>query len=66
MENIEKVVKKDKIDVRIENMSKDESNIQNMIEDMKVIADFEERKRKVEELKKENRWRKRGIEVVKM
>jgi hypothetical protein len=37
-----------------------------MIEEMKVIEDFEERKRKVEELKKENRWRKRGIEVVKM
>jgi len=52
MEHIAKVVKKDPIDVRLANLSKDDSNIQNMIEDMKVIADFEERKRNVEEFNK--------------
>ena len=52
MEHIAKVVKKDPIDVRLNNLKKDDSNLQNMIEDLKIKADFEERERKVEEFNK--------------
>ena len=52
MEHIAKVIKKDPVDVRLENLKKDDPNIQNMIEDLKVKADFEERKRNVEEFNK--------------
>jgi xanthine dehydrogenase molybdopterin-binding subunit B len=52
MEHIAKVVKKDPIDVRLKNVKEDDSNVQNMIEDLKIKADFEERKRNVEEFNK--------------
>ena len=52
MEHIAKVVKRDPIDVRLKNVKKDDSNIENMIEDLKIKADFEERKRNVEEFNK--------------
>ena len=52
MEHIAKVVKKDPIDVRLNNLKKDDSNLQNMIEDLKIKADFDERERKVEEFNK--------------
>jgi xanthine dehydrogenase molybdopterin-binding subunit B len=51
MEHIAKVVKKDPIDVRLKNL-KDDSNIPNMIEDLKIKADFEERKQSVQEFNK--------------
>jgi len=66
MEHIAKAIKKDPIDVRLKNVKEDDSNVQNMIEDLKIKADFEERKRNVEEFNKENRWRKRGIAIVPM
>jgi hypothetical protein len=52
MEHIAKVIKKDPIDVRLKNLKKDDSNVQNMIEDLKITADFEARKRNVEEFNK--------------
>jgi len=52
MEHIAKVVKKDPIAVRLQNLKKDDSNLQNMIEDLKIKADFDERERKVEEFNK--------------
>ena len=52
MEHIAKVVQKDPIDVRLKNLKEDDSNVQNMIEDLKIKADFEERKRNVEEFNK--------------
>ena len=52
MEHIAKVVQKDPIDVRLKNMKEDDSIVQNMIEDLKIKADFEERKRNVEEFNK--------------
>ena len=52
MEHIAKAIKKDPIDVRLKNLKKDDSNVKNMIEDLKVKADYEERKRHVEEFNK--------------
>ena len=52
MEHIAKVIKKDPIDVRLRNLKQDDTNIKNMIEDLKITADFEERKRYVEEYNK--------------
>ena len=52
MEHISKVIKKDPIDVRLKNLKKDDSNVQNMIEDLKITADFEARKRNVEDFNK--------------
>jgi len=52
MEHIAKVIKKNPIDVRLKNVKEDDSNVQNMIEDLKIKADFEERKRNVEEFNK--------------
>jgi len=52
MEHIAKVVQKDPIDVRLKNLKEDDSIVQNMIEDLKIKADFEERKRNVEEFNK--------------
>ena len=52
MEHIAKVLKKDPIDVRLKNLKGSDSNLQNMIEDLKVKADYEERKRNVEEFNK--------------
>ena len=52
MEHIAKVVKKDPIDVRLKNLKKDDSDLENMIEDLKMKADFEERKRYIEEFNK--------------
>lgn len=66
MEHIAKVIQKDPIDVRLKNLKKDDSNIQNMIEEVKITADFEERKQNVEEFNKAHRWRKRGIAIVPM
>jgi len=52
MEHIAKAIKKDPIDVRLKNLKKDDSNVQNMIEDLKITADFEARKRNVEDFNK--------------
>jgi phage regulator Rha-like protein len=52
MEHIAKAIKKDPMVVRLKNIQKDDSNIQNMIEDLKIKADFEERKRNVEAFNK--------------
>jgi xanthine dehydrogenase molybdopterin-binding subunit B len=52
MEHIAKAVKKDPIDVRLKNLKKGDSDIQNMIEDLKIKADFEARKRNVADFNK--------------
>jgi xanthine dehydrogenase molybdopterin-binding subunit B len=52
MEHIAKVVQKDPVDVRLKNLKKDDSNIQTMVEDLKITADLEERKRYIEEFNK--------------
>ena len=52
MEHIAKVVQKDPMDVILKNLKEDDSIVQNMVEDLKIKADFEERKRNVEEFNK--------------
>ena len=52
MEHIAKVIKKDPIDVRLRNLKQDDTNIKNMIEDLKITADFEERKQNVKDFNK--------------
>jgi xanthine dehydrogenase molybdopterin-binding subunit B len=52
MEHIAKVIKKDPIDVRLKNLKKNDLNVQSMIEDLKITADFEARKQNVEDFNK--------------
>jgi xanthine dehydrogenase molybdopterin-binding subunit B len=52
MEHVAKVIKKDPIDVRLQNLNKDDYNIQSMIDDLKIKADFEARKLNVEDFNK--------------
>jgi hypothetical protein len=52
MEHIAKAIQKDPVDVRLKNLKKDDSNVQKIIEDLKVTADFEQRKQNVEEFNK--------------
>jgi xanthine dehydrogenase molybdopterin-binding subunit B len=52
MDHIAKAIQKDPVDVRLKNLRENDSNIQNMIQDIKITADFEERKWKVEEFNK--------------
>ncbi|KDR17215.1 hypothetical protein L798_08320, partial [Zootermopsis nevadensis] len=66
MEHIAKVVQKDPIEVRIKNLKQDDSTMRNMIKDLKVSAEYEERKHNIDEFNKKQRWRKRGIALVPM
>lgn len=55
MEHIAKVVQKDPIEVRIKNLKQDDCTILNMIEDLKVSAEYEDRKQNAEEFNKVSR-----------
>jgi hypothetical protein len=49
MEHIAKVLQKDPIKIRIKNLKNDDSTILTMMEDLKVTAQYEERKQNVEQ-----------------
>ncbi|XP_073980918.1 uncharacterized protein isoform X2 [Rhodnius prolixus] len=66
MEHIASVVNKDPIDVRLANMKKEGNPIPQMIKDVKQLADYDNRKKKVNQFNQNNRWKKRGITLVPM
>ncbi|KAJ6648665.1 Xanthine dehydrogenase [Pseudolycoriella hygida] len=65
MEHISKVLSKDPMSVRLENMPS-ESLIRTMIPAFLKDVDFNDRKRSVDDFNKANRWSKKGIAVVPM
>ncbi|KAJ9576511.1 hypothetical protein L9F63_025594, partial [Diploptera punctata] len=66
MEHIAKEIKKDPIQVRINNFNPENTTIGKLIQDMIVTSDFDARKQSVEDFNKEQRWKKRGIALVPM
>ncbi|XP_021929641.1 indole-3-acetaldehyde oxidase-like [Zootermopsis nevadensis] len=76
MQHVAKVVKKDPLQVRLNNVSSDDTVILQMVKDLKVSADYDARKGSVDahthtqELStitatfQNNRWMKRGIALV--
>ncbi|XP_066997187.2 xanthine dehydrogenase [Anabrus simplex] len=66
MEHIGKVLNKDPVQVRLNNMKKENNPLPQLISDLKKSSDYEERILTVEEYNKENRWKKRGIAIVPM
>ncbi|KAJ6648666.1 Xanthine dehydrogenase, partial [Pseudolycoriella hygida] len=65
MEHISKVLSKDPMSVRLENMPSG-SLISTMIPVFLKDVDFKERKRRVDDFNKTNRWRKKGIAIIPM
>ncbi|XP_050550158.1 uncharacterized protein LOC118267673 [Spodoptera frugiperda] len=64
MERIAFSLKLDPIEVRLLNMKQENNPIPEMINQLKIDSEFDDRKKKVEEFNKNNRWRKRGIKMV--
>ncbi|PNF35793.1 Xanthine dehydrogenase [Cryptotermes secundus] len=64
MHHIAKVVKKDPVEVRLNNMSVDDNATPQMVKDLIVSADYNARKESIDEFNKNNRWTKRGIALV--
>ena len=63
MEKIAFTLKRDPIEVRLLNMA-DNNPIPEMINQLRVDADYDERKIQVEEFNRYNRWRKRAIKLM--
>ncbi|XP_020286836.1 xanthine dehydrogenase/oxidase-like isoform X2 [Pseudomyrmex gracilis] len=67
MEHIARVTKKDPIQVRLANMTKeDREKLEPIINDLIKSTDYDMRKQNVDMFNKENRWKKRGIALVPM
>jgi hypothetical protein len=49
MQHIAKVVKKDPVQIRLNNMSNDDNAVPQMVKDLKMSADYDARKRSVDE-----------------
>ncbi|XP_037293464.1 xanthine dehydrogenase-like isoform X2 [Manduca sexta] len=64
MEMIAYYTKNDPIDVRLANMAKENNPIPDMIEQLKKDADFDTRKKEIQEFNAKNRWRKRAIKLI--
>ncbi|XP_037049555.1 xanthine dehydrogenase-like [Bradysia coprophila] len=65
MEHIARVTGKDTLSVRMANMPENHK-MRTMLPDFLKSIDFDERKQKIEEFNRNNRWRKRGIAFVPM
>ncbi|XP_046483350.1 xanthine dehydrogenase/oxidase isoform X2 [Neodiprion pinetum] len=67
MEHIARELGKDPMDIRSVNMNPADNCIMNeLIEDLKVTADYNMRRKAVESFNRENRWKKKGIAMVPM
>ncbi|XP_059486225.1 uncharacterized protein LOC132202920 isoform X2 [Neocloeon triangulifer] len=66
MEHIATDLKKDPLEVRLANMHTDDNPIPQMVEDLKKIADYDNRKAAVKQFNEANRWKKRGLALVPM
>ncbi|XP_024217422.1 uncharacterized protein [Halyomorpha halys] len=65
IEHISFVLKKDPLEVRLQNI-KESSYIRNMIGNIKESSSYQERKEKIQTFNKSNRWKKRGISLIPM
>lgn len=65
MEHISRIVKRDPIDVRMENLE-DDSEFNTMIPEFIKDVEYRERKAAIDQFNLENRWVKRGIAVAPM
>ncbi|XP_067011294.2 xanthine dehydrogenase/oxidase [Anabrus simplex] len=66
MEHAGRVLKKDPTEIRLANMGKEDNAIPKMIPEIKKWADWERRKRDVDNYNKDNRWMKKGIALLPM
>ncbi|KAJ9584592.1 hypothetical protein L9F63_021062, partial [Diploptera punctata] len=66
MEHIAKAVNKDPTDIRLLNMNKDMTDIQQLIKDIKTSSQFDARKHSIDDFNKNNRWMKKGISLLPM
>lgn len=64
MEKIAFTLHKDPIQVRLQNMAKEDNPVPEMIKQLRKDADFDKRKEQVEEFNRTNRWRKRAIKLI--
>ncbi|KAJ8720088.1 hypothetical protein PYW07_012131 [Mythimna separata] len=64
MERIAFNLKLDPIEVRLLNMSTENNPIPELINQLKIDANYDDRKKQVEEFNKNNRWRKRAIKMI--
>ncbi|XP_069693941.1 uncharacterized protein [Periplaneta americana] len=63
MEHIATVLNMDPIDIRLRNMSKDCPMLPQMVQELKNLADYSERKRSIDEFNQNERWKKKGISL---
>lgn len=64
MEKISFMLKLDPIEVRLLNMSTEKNPIPELINQLKIDANYDDRKKEIEEFNKNNRWRKRAIKMI--
>ncbi|XP_059474057.1 uncharacterized protein LOC132195836 [Neocloeon triangulifer] len=64
MERIARVTKLDPLQVRLNNMPQMDNPLINMINDLKLTADYDTRKANVTAFNAANRWKKRGMAIV--
>ncbi|XP_013136377.1 PREDICTED: indole-3-acetaldehyde oxidase-like isoform X2 [Papilio polytes] len=63
MEHISYAVQRDSTSVRLANMRTEDNDIPQLIEELKIEADYDKRVLEVEKFNKENRWMKRAIQI---
>ncbi|KAF4522205.1 hypothetical protein B566_EDAN007356 [Ephemera danica] len=66
MERIAHSLKLDPLAVRMINMASKNNPIPEMIAELKTIADYESRRKSIEDFNVANRWKKRGIAITPM
>ncbi|CAG4961688.1 unnamed protein product [Colias eurytheme] len=66
MERIAFELKKDPTEVRLANMRSDDNDIPELIEKLKVQADYDKRRAEVDQFNKDNRWMKKGLHIAVM
>ncbi|XP_026330715.1 xanthine dehydrogenase-like isoform X2 [Hyposmocoma kahamanoa] len=66
MEQISYVLDKDPLEVRLNNLSPNAPEVNEMIQTLVKDAEYEKRKKEVKEFNQLNRWKKRGLRVALM
>ncbi|XP_052750539.1 uncharacterized protein LOC113513917 [Galleria mellonella] len=66
MEHIAYGVQKDATDVRLTNMRKEDNDLPQLIDILKKEADYDERKKSIQDYNKSNRWIKKAIHISPM
>ncbi|XP_049874983.1 uncharacterized protein LOC126373064 [Pectinophora gossypiella] len=64
MEKIASTLGKDPLEVRLANMVKEGNAIPEMIEQLKMDCEYDDRLKKIKEFNDNNRWRKRAVKIL--